>query len=153
MNRDGNEREMRSTELFLKDAKKTYPKGAVVFPKNGGAVATNKKRILAQRSVVDLNTGVALPNEKIDPDYLYYYFSGINFRKHIKEGTLPVLRTKEIEELPIYLPSVSEQSDIVAYLDKEFEKISELRSNAEKIISLCDDLKHALLKKVFDGEL
>lgn len=153
MNRDGNEREMRSTELFLKDAKKTYPKGTVVFPKNGGAVATNKKRILAQRSVVDLNTGVALPNEKINPDYLYYYFSGINFRKHIKEGTLPVLRTKEIEELPIYLPSVSEQSDIVAYLDKEFEKISELRSNAEKIISLCDDLKHALLKKVFDGEL
>ena len=63
MNRIGNEISLCYTDQYLKEARKVFPKGAIVFPKNGGAVATNKKRILAHDAVVDLNSGIAIPRE------------------------------------------------------------------------------------------
>lgn len=152
MNRVGNERNLQFTEQYLREAKKTYPKGAVVFPKNGGAVSTNKKRVLAQDSVVDLNTGVAIPNDRVNLDYIFYFFNGVDFRKYIKEGTLPVLRTKDIEELPIYLPPKDIQQNIVDLLNAEFEKIDAMKEKAERMAALCDDLKQALIKKTIHGK-
>ena len=153
MNRPGNERELNYTDLYMKEARKTFPKGAIVFPKNGGAVATNKKRILAQDAVVDLNTGIAIPTTKISNQYLYYYFQGIDFKLFTKEGTLPVLRTKAIEELPLYLPSLQEQDSVVLRLNDLNENTKQLQDNYQKTLTLCDDLKQALLRKAFNGEL
>ena len=147
MNRVGNEMSLCYTDQYLKEARKTFPKGAIVFPKNGGAVATNKKRILAHDAVVDLNTGIAIPGEKVDKQYLFYYFQGIDFKCFIKEGTLPVLRTKEIANLPFYFPPLPEQQRIVDVLDQEFAKIDALKANAEKSLQAAKDLFQATLKK------
>lgn len=147
MNRSGNETALCYTDLFLKGANKTYPKGSIVFPKNGGAVATNKKRILAKDSVVDLNTGVATPIKDVDNQYLFYFFQSLDFKDFIKEGTLPVLRTKEIAELSFYFPSLPEQQRIVGILDLEFAKIDALKANAEKSLQAAKDLFQATLKK------
>ena len=147
MNRIGNEISLCYTDQFLKEARKVFPKGAIVFPKNGGAVATNKKRILAHDAVVDLNTGIAIPRERVDNQYLFYFFQGIDFKCFIKEGTLPVLRTKEIANLPFYFPSLPEQQRIVGILDQEFAKIDDLKANAEKSLQGAKDLFQATLKK------
>ena len=48
MNRETNQRVMTDTDAYVKESRKFFPKGAIVFPKNGAAIATNKKRILAQ---------------------------------------------------------------------------------------------------------
>lgn len=147
MNRYGNSRELYNTELYLKEAKKTYPAGAIVFPKNGGAVLTNKKRILVTNSVVDLNTGVAIPNSVVNVDYLYFFFCGVDFCNFVKEGTLPVLKIKEIGELPIFLPPLEEQERIVEILDREFERIDALKANAEQNLQHAKDLFQAALKQ------
>lgn len=148
MNREGNNPVLHHTDLFLKEAKKTFPAGAVVFPKNGGAVYTNKKRILSAPSVVDLNTGVAIPREDlINESYFFYFFSSIDFRKFVKEGTLPVLRIKELCDLPLYLPPLPEQQRIVEFLDTEFAKIDALKANAEKNLQHAKDLFQAALKE------
>lgn len=59
MNSAGNEFWLHNTKLYLKDElnKKVYEKNLIVYPKNGGAIFTNKRRILKQDSVIDLNTG------------------------------------------------------------------------------------------------
>jgi len=147
MNRIGNEISLCYTDQYLKEARKVFPKGAIVFPKNGGAVATNKKRILAHDAVVDLNTGIAIPRERVDNQYLFYYFQGIDFKCFIKEGTLPVLRTKEIANLPFYFPSLPEQQRIVDILDRGFAKIDALKANAEKSLQAAKDLFQTTLKK------
>ncbi len=147
MNRDGNSRELYHTELYLKEAKKTYPAGAIVFPKNGGAVLTNKKRILVTKSVVDLTTGVAIPNSDVNVDYLYYFFCGVDFCNFVKEGTLPVLKIKEIGELPIFLPHLEEQERIGGILDREFERIDALKANAEQNLQHAKDLFQSALKQ------
>lgn len=147
MNAEGNEILMHQTLLYLASAKRTFPKGSIVFPKNGGAVATNKKRILKDDSVVDLNTGVATPSSKIGTKYLYYFFVSIDFNKFIKDGTLPVLRIKDIADLSLLTPPIDEQERIVGILDSAFAKIEALRANAQQNLQNTKDLFQASLKQ------
>lgn len=149
MNREGNQKYMVNTDLYLKGTTKTFPAGSIVFPKNGGAVLTNKKRILITDSVVDLNTGIALLKDGVDSNYLYYFFLSLDFKNFLKEGTLPVLRTNEISNLPLYVPSLSEQERIVKQLDEAFAKIDALKENAQKGLQAMKDLWQATLRNVF----
>ena len=61
MNEPGNEEILTTSEVKLTSDKVAAlglhirPKGTIVFPKRGGAIATNKKRILGQPSTNDLN--------------------------------------------------------------------------------------------------
>ena len=52
---------------------KIYPAETIIFPKIGGAIATNKKRILSVPSTVDNNVMALVPNRDIDVKYLFYF--------------------------------------------------------------------------------
>lgn len=118
MNREANLRVMTETDSYIRDSRKFFPKGAIVFPKNGAAIATNKKRILGQDSIVDLNTGGVIANESfVDTDYLFYLFQNIDFEQFMRRGAVPTLDLKSIMALEIELPSLSEQQRIVDELD------------------------------------
>ncbi len=58
-----------------------------------------------------------------------------------------------LKELSIPIPTIEEQNTIVARLDALNEKCKTLQANYEKTMSLCDDLKQALLRKAFNGEI
>ena len=57
-----------------------------------------------------------------------------------------------IENMPVVLPSISEQQRIVERLDALSALVRELEENQKKIISECDALKQALLRKVFEQQ-
>lgn len=118
MNREANLRIMSDTDLYVRESHKFFPKGAIVFPKNGAAIATNKKRILGQDSIVDLNTAGVKPNSKlVDTYYLFYLFQHIDFVQYMRRGAVPTLDLKSILALEIELPSIPKQQHIVAELD------------------------------------
>lgn len=118
MNREANLRVMTETDSYIRESHKFFPKGAIVFPKNGAAIATNKKRILGQDSIVDLNTGGVRANESfVDTDYLFYLFQNIDFEQFMRRGAVPTLDLKSILALEIELPSLSDQRRIVDELD------------------------------------
>ena len=117
MNKEGNERYLLFTSSFVNSTFKSFPKGSIVFPKNGAAIATNKKRILSQPSVVDLNTAVLIPIIKVDIDFLFFWISKIDFRKITRRGTIPTLDTKVLMQLNVPVPPVAEQERIVDELD------------------------------------
>lgn len=118
MNRDTNQRVMTDTDAYVKESRKFFPKGAIVFPKNGAAIATNKKRILGQDSIVDLNTGGVKPNTDIVcTDYLFFLFQHIDFTQYMRRGAVPTLDLKSVLALEIELPSPTDQQRIVAELD------------------------------------
>ena len=62
---------MNKVESYVDEKYKNQllPKNTIIFPKNGGAVLTAKKRILIQASLVDLNTGGLVPNSNINCKY------------------------------------------------------------------------------------
>ena len=119
MNTLGNEVYLHKTDSYLNNSTsiKLFQKGSVVFPKNGGAVFTNKKRILLQDSLVDLNTGCFTSLFPIDVKFIYYLFSTIDFKKHYKGTALPTVDLDSVKCLIWGLPPLAEQHRIVQRIE------------------------------------
>lgn len=100
---------------------------SIVFPKNGAAVSTNKKRILQVDSVVDLNTAVMIANQNISVHYLYYILINIDFANLVKRGAVPTLNILELKNKIVPVPPMEVQQQIVAELDKINEVIEDCR--------------------------
>ncbi len=124
MNLPGNEKYMTSitntiSGATLKKLKaKPFPKGTIIFPKIGAAIATNKKRVLMQPSVVDNNVMGLIPKPHINPWYLYYWMLQFDLRSVSNIGPVPSMRKTEVERVIIPLPPLSEQRRIVEILDQ-----------------------------------
>ena len=129
MNSKGNEFWLSETNFYLKGdcIKKFYEKNTIVYPKNGGAIFTNKRRILKQDSVIDLNTG----GYKIIGDtnlmYVFNYFLTIDFKFCYKGTALPTIDSKQLRGRLFPLPPLAEQKRIV--------------ERQEELLPLCDRLK------------
>lgn len=117
MNMVGNEKYLQYSLSFVDDTFKTFPHNSIAFPKNGAAIATNKKRILKQSSVVDLNTAVLIPIKNENVEYLYYWICKIDFREITRRGAVPTLDIKTLMQLEVPYPPLSEQKRIVSELD------------------------------------
>ena len=141
MNHCDNLKYLTHTSLFLEDGCKVYPKHTIVFPKNGAAISTNKKRILAQDSVVDLNTGGVVANDALVYfEYLYLYFLNLDFRLHTRRGAVPTLDIAELKNKSVPVPPREEQERIVEELDclsgvieKKREQLKEFDALAQSI--------------------
>lgn len=71
-----------------------------------------------------------------------------------KGSNQPFVSLGYLRNFEIFVPSLlAEQQRIVAILDEFDAKCKKLQNNYTKTISLCDDLKQALLRKAFNGEL
>lgn len=129
MNVLGNEMYMTVASNYLKKSAKyrLFPTNSIIYPKNGGAVFTNKKRILTVPSLIDLNSGAFLPFKEINYLYSYYLFLNLDFNKFYKGSAVPTVDHDSINELVFGLPPIAEQNHIV-------EVIIELFSILDKII-------------------
>lgn len=95
---------------------------------------------------------VAVPNERIMCNkYLYYAIRSLDIKS--SGTTIPQLTVPMISGYSISYPIVEKQIQIVARLDVLSEKCKTLQANYEKTLSLCNDLKQALLRKAFNGEI
>ena len=141
MNFPQNKKILTTTNAHIDNPTRVFPKNSVVFPKNGAAIATNKKRILAQDSVVDLNTGGLIANDSLlNYVFFYYIMQHIDFRLLIRRGAVPTLDFSELKKVNIPIPSLDEQQQIVeeldllsSIIDKKKEQLKELDNLAQSI--------------------
>ena len=83
--------------------------------------------------------------------FVEYYFEGLTLDDYITGAAQPKLTQKALNSIPINIPpKLSEQQHIVARLDNLSANLRELENIQRKIISECDALKQALLRKVFE---
>ena len=158
MNTIGNETYLYNTQNYITNhTKKVFQKNSIVFPKNGGAVFTNKKRILIEDSVVDLNTGIFTPTTYIDFDYAFLIFSTIDFREHYKGTALPTINNEFMNSSLFGLPPLAEQTRIVATLKKyesliaEYDKLEQQKTKLDN--EIYDKLKKSILQYAIQGKL
>jgi type I restriction enzyme S subunit len=83
-----------------------------------------------------------------------YYFASILIDEYITGAAQPKLTQANLNKIGIPIPpTINDQQTIVARLDVLNDKCKTLQANYEKTLSLCDDLKQALLRKAFNGEI
>ena len=71
-----------------------------------------------------------------------------------KGSNQPFVSLGYLRNFEITIPqTLEEQNSLVCKLDILDERCKALQANYEKTLSLCDDLKQALLRKAFNGEL
>lgn len=145
MNTLGNDVYLDITSSYKIDANKLFPKGAIVFPKNGAAVSTNKKRILKYDSIVDLNTGVAIFPKSIDEKFAYYWFIDTDFKKYVRGGALPTLDIKSLKDKPF--PSIDKSIQLA--IVSELDKINELIRLKKEQLKDFDNLAQSLFYEMF----
>lgn len=145
MNTLGNDVYLDITSSYKIDANKLFPKGAIVFPKNGAAVSTNKKRILKYDSIVDLNTGVAIFPKSINEKFAYYWFIDTDFKKYVRGGALPTLDIKSLKDKPF--PSIDKSTQLA--IVSELDKINELIRLKKEQLKDFDNLAQSLFYEMF----
>lgn len=135
MNTVGNEYEIKISnnyyeEKFVK-SNDLIKIGSIIFPKRGGAIATNKRRkVLKAPILVDSNIMATIPNNNIDFNYFFQWFNSVDLSKLGNEGVIPQVNNKDLNPLLIPLPPFHEQEQIVAKL--------------EELMAFCDGLEQSI---------
>lgn len=156
MNSPENTTEIKSAKLWAKDDGKIRqsiiaPSGAIVFPKRGGAISTNKKRVLARKAVLDPNLmGVSpKPTSRISSEYLRAWFGFIDLVTISSGSAVPQLNKKDLDPLPIAIPS----HDAMSTYSRVSKKSSMLRVRLDAALKEADSAFKALSQRAFRGEL
>ncbi|UPQ73039.1 restriction endonuclease subunit S [Kluyvera ascorbata] len=137
MNLQGNEKYIKATNNTISEESAIQRKinvsepGTVIFPKIGGAIATNKRRILVKKTAIDNNCLGVRPFERINLEWFFLILNAIDMAKYQSGTSVPAINQSVIGNIVIALPSECMQARIVA--------------KVEELMSLCDQLEqHSL---------
>ena len=158
MNLLENEVEINTSSRFVNNSEiklnQIIPNGAIIFPKRGGAIATNKKRKIVKPTIVDLNTMAIIPGSKIDSNYFFHWFQLIDLNSISNGTSIPQINNYSFDAVKIPFPkSIIHQQTIVQKIDSLLIETKRLEAiYLQKLIDL-EELKKSLLEKAFKGEL
>jgi type I restriction enzyme S subunit len=100
--------------------------GTIIFPKIGGAIATNKRRILQKKTVIDNNCLGITPASAMNLEWCYQLLLSFDFAKYQTGTSVPAISQGIIGEIIIGLPPAPEQHRIVARIDQLMARCDEL---------------------------
>lgn len=93
----------------------------------------------------------------LDIHYLYYYMLSPEFLYYATTAgeriVLPKINRKGLNIIPIPVPSIEEQKEIVRRIDSFFKKLETIEQQYNALKSKIEKLPQALLNKAFSGEL
>lgn len=130
---------------------KVFPAGAVIFPKIGGAIATNKKRVLTTPSCFDNNVMGLKARQGVLDEYLYWLLQSIDLVSWSSSSSLPSMKASTVKEFLVPVPSMVEQKNIVAKLDALLTRIDTAIEHLQESVTLADALSKNGLSEIFEG--
>ena len=86
-------------------------------------------------------------------DFLCYYINSIDLTPYVTGSAQPKMTQAKMNGIPVPVPSVSEQTEIVRILDSLFTKEQQAKEAAEAVLEKIDLLKKSILARAFRGEL
>ena len=135
MNLPENSKEITTSKTFIdniKYEKQLIEKHSIVFPKRGGALLTNKKRLVIKSPILmDLNLMALTPIIKDVLPYIFNWFSLIDLGSINNGSNIPQINNKDINPLLIPLPPLAEQHRIVSKIEELFSYLDTIASNLE----------------------
>ncbi|WP_188525570.1 restriction endonuclease subunit S [Sinisalibacter lacisalsi] len=139
------------------DASRTVRKGAVLVTCIGATTGkTGVNRF--DRAAFNQQINAVEPFDTVAlGDYLYWVFVGSAFQAQIWANaaatTLPIINKSKFSRLPVPVPSVAEQSVIVAVVEAQLARADELERLCETELARASALRQSILKQAFAGRL
>lgn len=138
MNLPGNEMYMTSSNNYVSTGSAKEMRASlarpesIIFPKIGAAIATNKKRILTEKSIVDNNVMVVTAHSVINSKFLYYVLTGFDLMSwSMGAGAVPSIKKSVVVKHEVPVPPMEIQEAIVEILDKFTNLEAELEAELE----------------------
>jgi len=127
------------------------PRGSVVFPKRGGAIATNKKRVLERDCVLDPNLMAVAPkpNSVISNNYVRTWFELIDLASISSGSSVPQLNKKDLAPLAFGVP----EREAVDWFDGVFVRTDRMKRHLSAALAEADALFASVSQRAFRGEL
>ena len=158
MNLPGNELEIVRTNHTIDDETverlriNVHQQGTVIFPKIGGAIATNKRRILVRPTAIDNNCLGITPSPVISTSYLFLLLSSIDFTVYQAGTSVPALSQGTLGQIPVGLPPFAEQSRIVTRVEELMRLCDALEAKGQLEATQHAQLVSTLLATLTDSE-
>lgn len=126
------------------------PAGSVVFPKRGGAIGTNKKRVLGRMAQLDPNLmGLAPQDDRCPAEWLATWLDTIDLGTLANGSSVPQINKKDVKDLMVPVPS-TEHLQLFRQLTQQTER---LQSVVQQQIDSAQELYDSLQYRAFRGEL
>jgi restriction endonuclease S subunit len=98
------------------------------------------------------------PNQtQLDSQFIFYYLNSQPVKKYLDENaggtTMANLNLKIVNEIPIFLPSLLEQKQIVEELEGKLTVCNKLEETISQSLQQAESLRQSILKKAFEGNL
>ncbi|EAK1189469.1 hypothetical protein A9435_03555 [Campylobacter upsaliensis] len=123
-----------------------------VIPARGNSIGAIK--IVKEKSTCTQTTIFSKQFKDINPYYVYYFLLG--YRKFLFEfiqTAIPQITISQVNENPIILPPLQEQKEIAEFLDSKCEKIQNYIDKKQKLITLLQEKKQALINEAVCGRV
>ena len=148
MNYPGNERYITTSSRYVSEAtagKGIFEVGSILFPKRGGAIGTNKKRMTKLPICADLNVMGVSSNGQLLPEYLLAYFDMIDLGALSDGSSVPQINNKNIAPLVICVPPMELQKQFAAFVEETDKSKWAIQQSLDKL----ELLKKSLMQEYF----
>lgn len=141
---------------YEKENKRTQiKKGDIILGIIGASIGNiamynSDKKVIAQRSVAIINTS-------INNEYVYFYMRSSVYQNMLIDRTKGAAQggvyLNDLRDIPIVVPPLEEQAEIVRRVKLAFEKLDKIELRYQKAKEYSDKLTQSILNKAFRGEL
>ena len=98
-----------------------------------------------------------ITDKGILPEYIYFTCITPHFQKNIIDGasatTLPILSKGKFEVLPLPIPPLKEQRQVVEEIERHFSIADQIEKVVEQSLKQAERLRRSILKRAFEGKL
>ena len=131
------------------------PSGSVLVTCIGATIG--KTGLIRKKGICNQQINAILPSQKFISEFIYFYCISPKVQNFIKTNasstTLPILNKANFSKLPIPLPPLTTQNQIVQILESKFAHLEKLEQFVNASLENLQRLKSSLLNQAFKGEL
>jgi type I restriction enzyme S subunit len=129
-----------------------FPEGTIIFPKVGGALLTNKRRLLRKASCIDNNVmGCVIIGA--DLHYAFVLLQQLDIGRLSKPGPVPAIGEGDVREIKVALPPMTEQTALVQFIHGATATLDTTITHAFREIDLLREYRTRLIADVVTGKL
>jgi type I restriction enzyme S subunit len=131
----------------IKQVRGLIQPNSIIFPKRGGAIATNKKRLVSFPIFVDLNIMALTVPSELSLSFAYVWLLGKDLALLNTGTSVPQINHQDIDPLAFPLPPFPEQKRIVAKVDELMTLCEQLKSHLADASEIQRHLADAITQK------